>query len=449
MAERGGLPEVRREARRWRERLDVAYPHVAALHLPEVVGWIVLGGGSAWGLSYWFVGSSTQDVGSPHDYMTIWFLLSAVVAALWVYRQWYVRPALPEQQRISVWWTTAVSSAIVAGIVGVVIVSGVAADHQARAVYDAGGAAGHIAALRTCEDVTPEWKPRTGLLVCRKAHPFESSKGFPNAWLFPPELLPEDACVPPLESLQAFVPEIESRAAQRCLREKAQRLRLSQECGEWLMFGRITMRDPEVEEHCPREIMADCEVYSVGRTIQHNIQSLLSAQQAEVRYSASSDPDVYLQLACLSVLLGAVSSFARVLRGDVAVRALFGFLLFALVASAIVVFVLKLKAEWWWGGAWGVGVAACASLIALCLVRRARTLWTDCGVLVVHLWPLLPLIGEFVYTPTAFATCPVVRQLEVVSYRTSPAHGYAYAALAWTLVTGFLLPFYRNLPKAS
>lgn len=444
-----------------RGRWQLRWPRLAVLRLEGVLAWVFVGSGAAWLLAPWFVGNSTQQIGSAYDYMTIWVALSLGVACYWVYLQWRDRPGLPPHRPLGLSWSVAVNFMVLSTVFSVVPIAGQAAEHHIRSLRSPDELREEFKSLRSrpdCEIRIPIG--RWGVIWGRRMATGDMDNSFwkdkvvllplvsIDQYLLPAELQTPNECLTPEDLLHRYLSDASLQAKLACIDEKLNNLSEYSTCRDAYSSPHDGPEEAQSKMRCGADVLLSCNKKALYSTWLGNFASLLMAHNIEFRHSTSTDPVYLLQLGVLAMLLATIAGCAGVFQASVAGAT---FLVLALLAFLIPAVVSTLTGDDDGAGraARVVGLLAYAGLLIPASVnavaRRARSDLLDLAVILVCVGPLFILVLEARINLLEFWTCASVECKQALW---PFPHLYPYAMLAWTALVGFALSWYRTLPTS-
>lgn len=446
-----------------RKRWQLRWPRLAVLRLEGVLAWVLVGSGGAWLLAPWFVGDSTQQIGSAYDYMAVWLALSLGVACYWVYLQWRDRPALPPRSPLGLPWSVAANFTVMAALFSVVPVAGQAAEHHIRSLRRPDELLRELSSLRAraeCEAESPigRWGASSGWPSATRGmshrfwrdHVVELPLISIDSYLLPPELQEPEKCLISEELLHRYLADASLQATLACLDGELDKLSGYSLCRDAYL---TLYDDPEDAKRalrlCGNSVLFNCNKLALTASWRGNFSSLLLAHNIEFRHSTSTDPDYLLQLGFLAMLLAIIAGCAGVFQTRLAGAV---FLVLALLVFLIPTVLYNLSED----ARGAAGVARVAGILGYvgvmintsvsALTRRARSDRLDLAVILVCIGPLFIPVVEARIDMTEISTCPAT----VCQHALWPfPHLYPYAMLAWTAIVGSALSWYRTLPNAA
>lgn len=464
-ARAGGGGKIALPALTLRQRWELRWPRLTVLRLEGVLAWLLIGSGVSWILAPWFVGNSTQQIGSAYDYMAIWVILSLGVACYWVYLQWRDRPSLPPQKPTGLTWSVAVNFMVVVAFFGVVPTAGQAAEHHIRSLRSRAELLDDLSSLRARSDCAS-----SGRSISRWGRGSESwwnvGTGRSNngtrddlyvsvprvsidSYFLPPELQTPEECLIPEDLLHRYLTNASIQATLACVDGELNNLSESSTCRDAYSSPHD---DHEALENdlrgCAYDVLRSCHRPALTSTWYENFSSLLLAHKIEFRHSTSTDPLYLLQLAVLAMVLATIAGCAGVFPARLAAAT---FLVLALLGFLVPAVMITLATNVENAGriARLVGVLAYAAMLVMtgvsALVRRERSVLLDLGILLVCVGPLFVLVVEARTNMTEFSTCPAT---ECKGALWPFPHLYPYGVMAWTALIGSALSWYRTLPHS-
>ncbi|MDI1432757.1 hypothetical protein [Polyangium sorediatum] len=404
---------LRRLLDSWRQA-DLRYPRLTTLRLPWLLVWVLIGSFLSWILAPWYVGSLGSALASPEDYKTFVLSMSMPVALGWVYVQWRDRPALPRSAPLGLVWSTLSSTACVMAILSVQWMAEAAARSHLRTLVP-------VEILQSDVELFKRDRPAfsiAGRIIAPQPNPvanIQPSKAEALAILqhqlrygyAPTTVKGGTNASPPSFSKCSNITNDTERSA--CIEEWTSLVRP-------FIWNYRNNLDVLLKAHS----IAPDRMYHSGPTIGFNATLLFAG------------------------LFGCMASLAGILsRGLVWGTATVMFFLGVGRIDLADDMLRRAGVPTTFGAGYhvfpwvllGVILPIVGVTIAL---RRARSTLLDFGVLLVHGAPLYLVAST--NRPFSFLSVPSDSPLGTPTFK--------FTVLGWTLLTGFLLSWYRKLPKA-